>query len=1124
VSALSGAAILILASPPGRAQQDVITTAIGGGPDNIPAVNSDIHLPYAIVADPAGNYYFTAVSSYRVFKVDVNGILTVVAGNGIAGETGDGVSGGAVNAELNGPAGLALDAMGNLYVADYNGCAVRKVDKTNTITTVAGTPGSCGFGGDNGPGTSAKLNLPRALTLDGAGNLYIADYENCRVRRLALATDTITTFAGSGTCSYSGDGGSPTSAGIAYPLAVAADNAGDVIISDLNSYRIREVNASDSIISTVAGTGSSGSGCPAGAASSTAVGQTYGMTVDSGGTTVTFADFTHDCIRQFAIGGAMSTIAGKSTQGFCGDGGPATSACFYGPTDVAANSSATYYVADYNNDRIRAFTIGGDISTVAGNGSTTFPTLISGEPAQGVVLNEPVDVLEDPSGNVFIAEYGNCTVREFVKSTGLVNIFAGSAAANAVTGTCGFSGAGGPATSAELGSVEGLARDSAGNIYIADGSNCIVWQVSASTGDISVFAGIAKSCGYSGDNVPATDAKLDVPAGLAVDSLNNLYIADYTNNRIRVVTAGVINTFAGNGTPGYAGDGDPATSAELQGPSAVSIDGGGNLYIADDANCVVREVVAATSLIETIAGNHVCGFDGDGLATEHELNHPTRLHSDANGNVFVSDQTNQLLRWISPEGVLTTFGGDRTQGLSGDGALATSAELNDPDGITLDASGNYLIADYNNSRVRQISAFAALNMSASNLSFGLVPVGNASSPQVITLSALGQLTFSSISVSGPFAEADNCGTGLSSGATCSVYLVFQPTATGTVTGAITIEDSGFFTTSSTINLEGEGTGISVTGGPLAFGNQAVKTTSAAKTVTVTNKGTAPITFGAVSVTDADFVVASNKCPASGSTLAAGAKCTISVVFRPKTTGVKKGALAIDDSDPSSPQVVGLSGTGTSQVVLTPGSIAFPTQAVNSVSSLTQVTLTNSTGASITLGNPALSITGPFEIGTGATFCTNGLVIPSNGTCFIYVKFAPTVTGYPTGTLTVSDNSSSSPQAVALSGTATGISFNPAEVIVSSPIGKQASTPVAITNVGTSTISFTAQVITGPNKQDFTTTNLTDPPCGGSLAAGASCNFTVNFTPSVAGSESATLLIYDNSPGSPQMLTLQGTGQ
>jgi sugar lactone lactonase YvrE len=1111
---------------PAVAQQDVMTTAIGGGPNNIPATNADIYSPNGLALDAAGNYYIAAYNANRVYKVGTSGILTLVAGNGIAGESGDGVSGGAANAELRGPVGVAVDASGNVYIAEIGGCVVRKVDTTNTITTIAGSPGSCGYGGDGGSGTSAKLNGPRGIAMDTAGNLYIADTSNCRVRKLVLSTNIISTYAGNGTCSFLGDGGAAASAELSSPSGVAVDSAGDLFIADFNNYRIREVTISNGNINTVAGTGGDADTGDGMAATSAAIGQVYqGVAVNSAGTLVTITDFNHAVIRQFTVGGDINTVAGTGVGGFSGDGGPADAARFNGPLAVVVNSSGLIYVADQNNNRIRAFTVAGipntaTINTTAGNGNATYPTLVTGVAPSGMVLNNPYDVLVDPSGNIFVSDNGNCMVFEQVKSSGLVNIFAGSAASGATAGTCGFSGVGGPATSAELGNVAGIARDSTGNMYIADVSNCVVWQVSATNGDISVFAGAnPRSCGFSGDGGPATSARLNAPEGLFMDTKSNLYIADSSNERIREVSAGIINTIAGNGVPGYLGDGTPATDAELSDPGGVAVDSAGNVYIADYNNCLIREVTAANGVINSIAGTGACSFNGDGLAIEREINHPDRVTLDANGNLFIADDFGQRVRWVNPTGIMTTIAGNGNAGFNGDGNLATTSELNYIVGIAQDALGDYLIADQNNHRIRRVSTFSALNASVTSADFGLVTVGATSTPQVLTLSAMGPVTIYNISITGPFKEADNCSE-LANAATCKVWLTFTPSVAGNATGAITIEDNGFFSNITTVSLQGTGSAISVTGGPLLFGNQGVNTTSAAKVVTVTNSGSASVTMGAISLTESDFAISANTCPASGSALAAGTKCTVSIDFAPKTTGAKKSGLVVRDSDPSTPQIVGMSGTATSLVVLSPSSLTFPATAVGVTSAASKITLTNNTAASLTLGNPAVTVTPPFANNTAGTGCTNGRVIAAGQQCVISLILKPTAVGFVNGTLSVADSDSTSPQTVALSGAGTGVQFTPSQVTLSGPVGTQVSTSVTLTNVGASTIAFTAAAIIGPNKADWGV----NAPCNETLAPGAFCTLTVYFTPSILGAESATYVVYDNSTGSPQSLPLSGTGQ
>jgi hypothetical protein len=321
----------------------------------------------------------------------------------------------------------------------------------------------------------------------------------------------------------------------------------------------------------------------------------------------------------------------------------------------------------------------------------------------------------------------------------------------------------------------------------------------------------------------------------------------------------------------------------------------------------------------------------------------------------------------------------------------------------------------------------------------------------------------------------------------------------------------------------------VVGAPLNFGNQLTKTTSAAKTVTVKNNGTTAITMGTISLNETtDFAISSNTCPASGSSLNAGVTCTIGVTFTPASTGAKRGAVLIADSDPTSPQLVGVTGTGISNVSLSPTSVTFATTAIGVSSAATKITLTNNTGVSITLGSPAVTVTGHFANATSTT-CTNSLVIAATGTCIINVTFKPTAVGYASGLLSVADSDVTSPQTVALQGTGTGIKFTPATVNFGTVNkGTQVNSTVTITNVGTTPVGFVGAEIAGTNSPDFSDNYGDGPPCNNTTAAplqpGATCTLTVYFLPTKVGTESAVYKVFDNSPGSPQSLTLTGKGQ
>lgn len=273
------------------------------------------------------------------------------------------------------------------------------------------------------------------------------------------------------------------------------------------------------------------------------------------------------------------------------------------------------------------------------------------------------------------------------------------------SGAAGYSGDNGPATAANLSVPEAVAVDAAGNIFIADTFNNVIRKVAASTGYISTVAGNGTQ-GYSGDGGPATLAELYLPTGVAVDVAGNIYFAD--NQRIRKVTAstGIITTVAGSGIQGFAGDGGPATSAELNWPWAVALDAAGNIYFTDTDNQRIRKVAVSTGIITTVAGTGTEGCSGDGgPATNAELNSPFGIAVDEVGNIYFTDYFNNRIRRVAAStGDVSTVAGNGTQGYSGDGAAATNAEIYRPMSVAVDAVGNIYIADEANDRVRIVTA------------------------------------------------------------------------------------------------------------------------------------------------------------------------------------------------------------------------------------------------------------------------------------------------------------------------------------------------------------------------------------------------------------------------------------
>ncbi len=758
-SAILLALLTLATAGPVLAQTYTISTFAGGAlPVNIPATSASLYGPQSALAiDRAGNVFF--VDGNTVLRLDAaSGILTLVAGNGTAGYSGD--NGPAVSAQLHNPYGIALDSAGNLYISSSYDNVIREVSG-GVITTVAGT-GAAGYGGDNGPATAARLNTPCGLFVDSSGNLFVADSGNNRIRE--VSGGIITTVAGNGFAGYSGDNGPAMNAELNAPRAMALDSSGNLYIVDTGNNRIRIV--SGNVIGTAAGNGTPGFSGDNGPAVSAQLNVPCAVALDAAGN-LYIADYYNNRVRKVA-NGLIVTVAGKGTPGFSGDYSLATNAQLNGPLAVALDSAGGLYIGDYANNRIRKVSAA-LIATVAGNGSAGFSG--DGGSAASAELHAPYGMAFDTAGDLYLADYQNNRVR--VISAGAINTLAG-------TGAGGFSGDLGPAASAQLNQPSAVAVSSVGDVYIADTGNNRIRKVSAGT--ITTFAGTG-AAGFAGDTGTAATAQLNAPSGVAFDSSGNLYIADTANNRIRKVSNGVITTIAGTGVAGFSGDGGSATSAQLRNPAGITIDSTGNLYIADSGNNRIRKVTGG--VISTVAGNGTAGFSGDNAAaTSAELYAPGAVAVGANGALFIADTSNNALRRVSG-GTIATIAG---AGLSlGDNGPSTSASLNTPESVALDATGNIYIADTGDNRIRLLTAIP------------LSIAGPSTLPQGTLSAAYAPVTFTAAGGSGPYTWS---ATGLPKGLVISAggILSGTPTVATTASPQFTVRDFATGVATATLSL------------------------------------------------------------------------------------------------------------------------------------------------------------------------------------------------------------------------------------------------------------------------------------------------------------------------------------
>ncbi len=625
-----------------------IVTTIAGQPGGFGSADglglaAAFSYPTGVAADGAGHLFVADQYNNTIRKlalVGTNWLVTTLAGRAQTPGTADGSAGGA---RFSLPTGLAVDADGNVFVADRGNCTIRKVSPSGQVTTIAGSPGT--RGNTDGAGSVAMFSGPSGVALDGAENVFVADTDNNSVRELTLdgTNWVVRTLAGSG--SFGNWDGPGTVAQFRSPTGIAVDGSGNLFVADNLNHTIRKIafDGTDWVVTTLAGNPSiQYVGQPGdyadGSGSAARFNRPFGLAIDPGGRLVV-ADAGNSLIRAVTADGAVTTLAGSAAHNGAADG-VGVDARFNGPPGVAVDDQGNLFVADYSNNTIRRVTPDGVVTTIAG-----IPILHGSADGVGIDARfwSPWGVAADGTGNVFVADIDNATIRKLTP----------------------------------------------------EGTNWVVTTLAGSAGNRG-----------SADGVGGT-ARFALPAGLAVDSAGNVIVADINNHTIRRVTpAGVVTTLAGSaGNFGYA-DGI-GTTALFWSPRGVAVDGLGNIVVADSGNNVIRQLARSGTnwVVSTLAGFVVPGYPGggtaDGLGPDARFEAPFDVAVDGTGRIYVADSFNHTIRLLTPAGtnwVATTIGGKpgTADGQDGMGVMSRFAW---PKGIAVDFRGNLYVADTGNNRI-----------------------------------------------------------------------------------------------------------------------------------------------------------------------------------------------------------------------------------------------------------------------------------------------------------------------------------------------------------------------------------------------------------------------------------------
>jgi sugar lactone lactonase YvrE len=1067
-----------------------------------PTVNTlQLKYPQAVAVDGAGDLYIADYSNDRVVKVP--------AGAGAATSIDPSVGG----KSLSGPQGVALDGAGDLFIADAGNERIVEVAIDGTLTAIAPTVNGKGF------------DDPLGIAVDGAGDLFVADQYNNRVVEVPSGGGTAIAI-------------DPTAGGksLFYPTAVAVDASGDLFIADYQNSRVVKVPP--------------GGGTPtaiAPAPNGQALDGVVGVAVDAAGD-LYISNFFSSQIVEVPADGSAPTAVDTFVDG----------SSVYGPQNIAVDTAGNLFIADYESWRIVEVqhsvpptlsfptnTLVGSTDTADGPQTVTIRNignygLLFFPPPPANPAYPPGFPENTGDGNLCsyiypeITQGGSCDISADFKpvsagtNTGDIVLFDNAenqsgglqsipltGANNQTAQTIDFTPPASPVnygvSPVTLVATGGASGNSV--VFSIDGSSTGTGSISGNMLTVTGVGNLVIDANQAGNTTyaPAPQVQETLVVNQAPQTISFTPPASPVNYGVSPITLAA--------TGGASGK--PVVFSVLSGPGSVSGTNGTTLSITGVGTVMVAanqagnsDYAAATQATQSVvvnAGPQTIAFPAPASPVTFPVSPITLAATGgASGNPVIFSV-------LSGPGTVSGTNGT-TLTITDSGTVMVAANQ----------AGNSLYATATQVTHSIVVNSSAVSLSATSLSFGDQEVSTTSASQSVTLTNTGTiaLSISSIAVTGTdassFVFANSCGSSLAAGANCSIHGHFTPTTAGPLSAAVTITDNAPGSPQS-IALNGTGVtppAVSLTSTSLSFGDQVVETTSASQSVTLTNTGGSPMSITSIAVTgtNASSFVFANSC---GTTLAAGANCSIHGHFTPTTTGPLSAAVTITDNASGSPQSISLSGTGVTMASLSSTSLSYGNQEVETTSLSQSVTLTNTSVSPMSITSIAVTGTDASSF-VFANSCGSSLA--AGASCSIHGHFTPTTTGPLSAAVTITDNASGSPQSIALSGTgatapavsltSTSLSFPDQAMETTS-----ASQSVTMTNTGGSPLSITSISVTGANASSFVFANS----CGSSLAAGANCTIHGHFTPTTTGPLSAAVTITDNASGSPKSISLSGTG-